>query len=163
MRQMAPPWSRSAECATGPREIPDYAALVTSLVVIVFYGAVKLLVYGVWCLLALTLAGFPEKLWRSVGMGLLRWSMGLALGLLLFFLVRPARADVVPLYFAIYVPVRALEWGLVSVLILPRGERWPWRRRLAWIGGGIVLSFVTDLASPDMIEHGRFCVGRCLG
>lgn len=131
--------------------------------VVVFYGVVKLLAYIVWCLLALTLAGFPEQVWRSVGMGVARWALGLVLGIGIFLLVRPARADVVPLYFAIYVPVRALEWGLVSALILPRGERWPARRRLAWIGGGVLLSFVTDLASPDMIEHGRFCVGRCLG
>lgn len=128
-----------------------------------FYGVVKLLAYSGWCLLALTLAGFPEQVWRSVGMGALRWVLGLALGVLIFLLVRPARADVMPLYFAIYLPVRALEWGLISLLVLPRGERWPARRRLAWVGGGIVLSFLTDLLSPDMIEYGRFCAGRCLG
>lgn len=136
---------------------------VLSLVMLAFYGVVKLLAYCVWCLLALTLAGFPERVWRAVGMGVLRWVIGLALGIGIFLLVRPARADVLRLYFAIYIPVRALEWGLISALMLPRGERWAWRRRLAWVGGGIVLSFLTDLASPDMIEHGRFCVGRCLG
>ncbi len=40
--------------------------------------------------LTLTIAGFPEWVWRSFEMGALRWLIGLALGVLIFLLVRPA-------------------------------------------------------------------------
>jgi hypothetical protein len=32
----------------------------------------------------------------------------------------------------------------------------------AWVAGGILVSFASDMVSPEMIEEGRFCVGRCL-
>jgi len=30
-----------------------------------------------------------------------------------------------------------------------------------WCAGGIIVSFLTDLLSPDGVQ-GRFCIGRCL-
>jgi hypothetical protein len=126
------------------------------------YGLVKLAAYVGWCWVALRLAGLRAQMKRAFGMGLVRWLLGLLLGVLIFIAVRAPREDVLMLYIAVYVPVRALEWGLLAALVLPRGERWPRRRLAAWVAGGIVLSFLTDLTSPQMLEHGHFCVGRCL-
>ena len=37
----------------------------------------------------------------------------------------------------------------------------PLQRKVAWVLGGIVVSFATDAVSPDGLAGG-FCVGRCL-
>jgi hypothetical protein len=129
---------------------------------IVLYGIVKLVAYAAWSGFALRLAGQPRGFARAAGMGLVRWVIGAIVGLVIFFVVPAQRSDVVELYFAVYVPVRFIEWYVLSRLVLPRGVSWPAPRRLPWIVGGIVLSFLTDMVSPDMIEHGRFCIGRCL-
>lgn len=138
---------------------------------ILLYAIVKLVAYSVWCAFGLRLAGQPGGLARAAWLGLVRWLIGLIVGTIIFFVVPAKRSDVVALYFAIYVPVRFVEWYILSKLLLPRGAEWPSpsaegfrssTRRLPWILGGIVLSFLTDMVSPDMIEDGRFCIGRCL-
>jgi hypothetical protein len=95
-------------------------------------------------------------------MGSLRWLLGLALGVLVFFLLPAERDQVFVQYVVVYVPVRLFEWGLLCRWLLPRGIHWPGRLRVGWVAGGILLSFLTDMTSPQMIESGRFCVGRCL-
>ena len=68
-------------------------------------------------------------------------------------------------YLLVYSPVRALEWGIMAFVIVKLvrlgftfGVTGP---LLVWCVGGILVSFLTDLVSPEGIE-GRFCVGRCL-
>jgi hypothetical protein len=129
---------------------------------IVIYGVVKLLAYGAWCWFALRLAGQAGLLARAAAMGLVRWLIGLVLGAFLFLALPTSRDQVLARYIAVYVPVRAIEWLLISAWVLPAGARWSASRRPLWVAGGIALSFITDLVSPEMIERGRFCVGRCL-
>jgi hypothetical protein len=92
-------------------------------------------------------------------MGLLRWISGLLVGV--FILLAP-RDQLLLAYIAIHVPVRIFEWLVLSAVVLPRGARWPPVSRVPWIMGGIVLSFLADRLCPEMLEHGHFCVGRCL-
>jgi len=129
---------------------------------IVLYGVVKLLAYAAWCWFALRLAGCAGLLARAAAMGLVRWLIGLVLGVFLFFALPTTRDQVLAQYIAVYVPVRALEWLVIGAWLLPPGASWSASRRPLWVAGGITLSFITDLVSPEMIEHGRFCVGRCL-
>jgi len=65
------------------------------------------------------------------------------------------------LYFAIYTPLRVFEWTVMTWLMLRQHAGMPLQRRVAWVLGGIVVSFATDAVSPDGLA-GRFCVGRCL-
>ncbi len=134
---------------------------------IALYGLVKFAAYSAWCYFGLRRSGVPlsraDRLGRSVFVGMLRWLLGLILGVLLFFLVPvSSQSEVVPTYLAVYVPVRVLEWWLVGLVLLPRDQLFASRLRLMWIAGGIVISFATDFTSPEMLEFGRFCVGRCL-
>jgi hypothetical protein len=71
------------------------------------------------------------------------------------------RSSLAVLYFAIYTPLRVLEWTVMTWLMLRNGTAVPLRTRLAWVLGGIVVSFASDAVSPDGLA-GRFCVGRCL-
>jgi hypothetical protein len=130
--------------------------------VLLLYGVVKLLAYTSWSWLALHLAGVPPRIGRAVLMGGVRWGLGLVLGVILFFAVDTTQAQALSRYIAVYVPVRIVEWFLLSVWVLPAGARWSLRPRLLWLAGGVVLSFLTDLVSPDMVGEGRFCIGRCL-
>jgi len=138
---------------------------------ILLYAIVKFIAYSGWSAFGLRLAGQPGGLARAAWLGMVRWLIGLIVGTLIFFVVPAQRSDVYALYFVIYVPVRFVEWYILSRLVLERGAPWPspdeagfesGARRLQWILGGIVLSFLTDMVSPDMIEDGRFCIGRCL-
>jgi hypothetical protein len=79
------------------------------------------------------LAGQMTPLRQALGFGAVRWSLGLALGILVFLVIGSVdRTSLAVLYFGIY-----------------------------WVLGGLVISFATDAVSPDGLA-GRFCVGRCL-
>jgi hypothetical protein len=102
----------------------------------------------------------------SLGLGALRWVLGLFFGLIVFFgagSIDPT--DAARLYFLIYSPIRLVEWGIMAVLlarIALRGPRpVPTLSLFVWSVGGIVVSFLTDMLSPEGMQ-GRFCVGRCL-
>ena len=129
------------------------------------YGIVKFAAYSAWGQVGFRLFNTPDPSFsRSLGFGAVRWFLGLFLGILVFFLAGSiSREDVLVHYLAIYAPIRILEWCVMVALYFSfrqTGSRS--RFVLYWVLGGVVLSFLTDFVSPEMLNDGRFCVGRCL-
>ena len=134
---------------------------------IVVYAVVKYLAYSAWCYVALRLvqpsiAGVAS----AARFGAARWTLGLIFGIGVFFSVGSIDAEAAArIYFLVYSPIRVIEWGIMAFLIAGRVS--PARRaqstlRLSvWCIGGMLVSFSTDLLSPEGLQ-GRFCVGRCL-
>jgi hypothetical protein len=132
-----------------------------------FYAITKLVVYCAWCLLGLwLLAPARATLGSAAKYGLLRWLIGLGFGVVAAVaLGSVSRESVATLYVGVYAPLRVVEWAIMAVLIqrlstsgaaaLRSPKAW------LWVAGGIVVSFASDLASPEGMD-GRFCVGRCL-
>jgi hypothetical protein len=126
------------------------------------YVAVKLISYVAWC-------WFGLRLWRtgsaslikSAGFGILRLGIGVAFGLVIFFLVQAQPEDVLWKYVAIYLPVRMVEWLIMALIIGRKSGRQSAFNSIAWCLGGILVSFVADFASPEGVA-GHFCIGRCL-
>src|SRR4030095_6730564 len=128
------------------------------------YAVAKLFAYSAWCHVGLRWGHPPAAtVASSLGLGATRWCIGLLFGIAIFFLVGAIDPrSVASTYFLIYSPVRAIEWGIMAVLIArrtPQGAGSAARTRLSvWCLGGIAVSFLTDLLSPEGIE-GRVCVG----
>jgi hypothetical protein len=131
------------------------------------YAVTKMVAYVLWCWAGIYfLANKMPNLSTAVGLGVVRWTLGLFFGVIVFFSVHlNAEDNATAMYFAIYTPVRILEWGILLFLMCswlgdkPRGlSIW---RSVLWIIGGVVVSFLSDLLSPEGLA-GRFCVGRCL-
>ena len=132
-----------------------------------FYAIVKFLAYTLWCFMGLRLLS-PARatIPRAIAFGAVRWMLGLLFGVAVAILLGSIDgASVVRLYFGIYAPLRVVEWWIMVALM--RGAH-PAGRALSrdpkiwgWVVGGIALSFLSDLASPEGME-GRFCMGRCL-
>ena len=126
------------------------------------YAVVKFAAYSAWCYAGLAVA-------RSGGagavpalrFGAIRWALGLAFGVAVFILVGSIDASAAArTYFLVYSPVRVVEWGIMAWLIRDRAR--PLSTALIlWCAGGLLVSFLTDLLSPEGLQ-GRFCVGRCL-
>lgn len=132
---------------------------------LLLYAVVKFIVYSCWGYVGLRLHQAPPPLIaKSFRFGTARWLLGLFLGILVFvFSGSINREQVLFHYIAIYVPVRVFEWAVMAAVFFPMSPgKWRSHRLYFWIIGGIVLSFLTDFVSPEMIEEGRFCVGRCL-
>jgi hypothetical protein len=129
----------------------------------VFYAIAKYLVYSSWCYVGLRLRGSQATSVRpALGFGAVRWLLGLGFGILVFLAVGSVdRSSLAVLYFAIYTPLRVLEWTVMTWLMLRQHPPASATARIAWVLGGIVMSFATDAVSPDGLA-GRFCVGRCL-
>jgi len=129
----------------------------------IVYAIVKYLVYSLWCYVGLRMfGGRITSLGAALGFGAVRWLLGLGLGIVVFFAVGSVdRSGLAVLYFAIYTPLRVLEWTVMTWLMLRQHPPASASARIAWVLGGIVISFTTDAVSPDGLA-GRFCVGRCL-
>jgi hypothetical protein len=130
----------------------------------VVYALTKFAAYAAWCGVGLVLV--PDGTATAAAaarFGLVRWCIGLAFGVVIFFVVGSISADAAArTYVTVYSPVRAVEWGIMAFVIRGGGSRpmTPGRAAL-WCFGGILVSFASDLLSPDGLA-GRFCVGRCL-
>jgi hypothetical protein len=132
----------------------------------ILYAIAKFVAYSLWCLLGLQLFAARPSVQRAAKFGAVRWLLGLAFGVFAGISIGSVDPQsVTELYFGIYVPLRFVEWSIMVALL---SSGLPGRRALVrgprtwlWVLGGVVLSFATDLASPEGIE-GRFCVGRCL-
>ncbi|MDR1888077.1 MAG: hypothetical protein LBQ81_01610 [Zoogloeaceae bacterium] len=132
-----------------------------------FYALVKFFSYSFWCLLGFyVLAPTRVSLWRAFGYGALRWLLGLFFGVAAAIALGSVSAGSVgALYVGVYVPLRVIEWTIMAYLIhrpssmqcAPVKNARVW----LWVLGGILVSFASDLASPEGMA-GRFCVGRCL-
>jgi hypothetical protein len=137
------------------------------MVMLFIYGLVKLVGYSVWCYLGLRLFISSDALLkRAITLGIIRWIIGLIFGIVVFLLVGSIPSDeAAKIYFAIYTPLRLIEWGIMAVLIMRRRNFQQAAPSLTslllWIAGGTLVSFVTDLTSPEGLS-GRFCIGRCL-
>jgi hypothetical protein len=131
------------------------------------YAVTKMVVYVLWCAGGIYfLADKTRGVSTAIGLGVIRWLVGLFFGVIVFFSFPLSSTEsAAATYFAIYTPLRILEWGILLFLIYSwLGDK---SRSLSilpavlWIGGGVVVSFLSDLMSPEGLA-GRFCVGRCL-
>ena len=134
--------------------------------VILVYAAVKFLAYSAWCYLGLRSVRAGGLVGMAIRLGAVRWALGLVFGVAVFVLIGSIDAEAVArTYFLVYTPVRAVEWGIMIWLIARRASRASSPGAAvtlgAWYVGGLLLSFATDLLSPEGLQ-GRFCVGRCL-
>ena len=128
----------------------------------VLYAAAKFIAYALWCYVALRL-GQPAgaTVMHAAGLGAFRWVLGLGFGIAVFILVGSIDvSDAMRMYILVYTPIRAIEWGIMAALIDTRVDRNRVTMPL-WCLGGIVVSCLADLLSPDGLQ-GRFCIGRCL-
>jgi len=134
------------------------------------YVLVKITAYAAWCLVGVhsyqpTLTG-KQIASRAVGWGLFRLGLGLVFGTAIF-LAQAFHGGWAPrhglegvvrdvsVYLAVYVPVRIIEWSIVSGLAFDR-------RPPAWIAGGVAVSIAADIPWIAM-EHGHILpVGRFL-
>ena len=127
------------------------------------YVVVKFLCYTAWCWLGLWLRHRDGATFlRASGFGLFRLGIGIVAGLSIFFLATVRPEEVLWKYLEIYAPVRLVEWFIIVWVV-----RWKLNLTIAtpgsllWCIGGILVSFASDLASPEGLE-GHFCIGRCL-
>jgi hypothetical protein len=126
------------------------------------YVLAKLAGYTGWCWLGL-------RFWRpgsaaplpALRFGVLRLLIGIVAGVSIFFLIPADAHGLLWKYIAIYTPVRMMEWLIVALIIRRTSASRAIFPVLWWCLGGIVVSFLADLASPEGLA-GHFCVGRCL-
>lgn len=128
---------------------------------IALYALAKYIGYSLWCIYGIKLASGKINVPRGFLYGGIRWLLGLGFGIIIFFFVRVDSENLYRMYFIIYIPVRIIEWWIMSTF-LPGGLKPLSKSYLVWILGGVAVSFLLDLVSPEWIEEGRFCVGRCL-
>jgi hypothetical protein len=126
------------------------------------YVVVKFVAYSLWCWLGLKLFEAEKaRLRDGLGFGAFRWLIGLVFGIAAGIMLGSVNSNDVPsLYVKVYVPLRIVEW---SIMLFLMGSRSYQRSAKGWLWmlGGIGVSFLSDLASPEGMA-GRFCVGRCL-
>jgi hypothetical protein len=131
------------------------------------YAVAKLIAYSGWCYLGLRLMeDATPGVKSSLQLGVVRWLLGLFFGIAIFFIVGSIDAEAAArTYFLVYSPVRVVEWGIMAFVIARRVQSGPLSsamfRLSLWCAGGMLVSFCTDLLSPEGLQ-GRFCVGRCL-
>ena len=129
----------------------------------IFYAVTKFLAYCTWCLFALrVVAPAQATLLASLKYGSFRWLLGLGFGVAAGIALGSVSPDsVARLYFSVYAPLRIVEWIIMAVFIQGDSAALRNPRVWLWVLGGVVVSFASDLASPEGMA-GRFCVGRCL-
>jgi len=116
------------------------------------YAAIKLTAYAAWCLVGLSKLGDrPFGLGRAFALGALRLAIGIAVGTTLARTMQGLITQDVARYWEVFVPVRWLEWGLIELLVVRRGNPAAGflvgssgRARL-WRLGGIGVSCLADL------------------
>ena len=131
---------------------------------LLLYGVVKFVAYSLWGFLGFRLHQPKATAGAAIRFGAVRWLLGLVFGVMVFFAAGSVnREQILSLYLAIYIPVRLLEWTIMTAMFFPTWQnKWQSRFLYYWIVGGVILSFLTDFVSPEMLNGGRFCVGRCL-
>lgn len=127
----------------------------------VLYALVKFAAYASWCYAGVRLLdpGRPSPARRALWLGLGRLILGVGVGLFIYLAalsMNNATRDAGLTYAAIYIPVRIAEWAFWHLLV---GRRFAWRRSLAWIAGGVVVSCLADVPL-GLMEGGVVPVGR---
>ena len=134
---------------------------------ILVYAVAKFLAYSAWCHVGLrSVQPSAAGVAPSIRLGAARWLIGLFFGIGVFFAVGSIDAEAATrMYFLVYSPIRAVEWGVMAFVLARRVSQAslsiPVLRLSVWCVGGMLVSFLTDLLSPEGLQ-GRFCVGRCL-
>ena len=140
---------------------------------LIVYGSGKLMAYTLLCYVGLRLfrgkmVGFPAA---AVGLGLLRFIMGLCFGMGIYVVSTQLYASIISLplpglivYLLVYVPTRWVEWSIMTLILVVDarscsgfilGAGTPDR---LWRLGGIITSCVADV--PMIREVGGLPVGR---
>jgi vacuolar-type H+-ATPase subunit I/STV1 len=138
----------------------------------ILYLVVKYLAYSGWMFFGLQkLRNDPSPLLRSLLLGLLRLCLGFFFGVLIYLLSSGLMSlfgyglgQNVIVYLLVYVPVRWIEWGIMSMFLISPdgagflvGESKPDR---LWRLGGIVISCLADIpliiSLGGVIPTGRF-------
>jgi hypothetical protein len=138
----------------------------------ILYLVVKYLAYSLWMFFGLQkLRNDPSPLLRSLLLGLLRLCLGFFFGVLIYLLSSGLMSlfgyglgQNVIVYLLVYVPVRWIEWGIMSMFLISPdgagflvGESKPDR---LWRLGGIVISCLADIpliiSLGGVIPTGRF-------
>lgn len=138
----------------------------------ILYLVVKYLAYSGWMFFGLQkLRNDPSPLLRSLLLGLLRLCLGFFFGVLIYLLSSGLMSlfgyglgQNVIVYLLVYVPVRWIEWGIMSMFLISPdgagflvGESRPDR---LWRLGGIVISCLADIpliiSLGGVIPTGRF-------
>ena len=138
----------------------------------ILYLVVKFLAYSGWMYLGLSRLGNDRSpLFRSLLLGLLRLCLGFFFGVLIYLLSSGLLSLLgygfgqnLLAYLLVYVPVRWLEWGIMSMfLVLPHGAAFlvgAGRSDRLWRLGGIVISCLADIplivSLGGVIPTGRF-------
>jgi hypothetical protein len=136
------------------------------------YVGVKLLAYTGWCAWGIHVIGHRKpQLRTALGYGLLRLLLGVIFGVGILIVGGMMHMNTPrnpwPLYFAIYAPVRWIEWSIMTVALAAGrsqgnfllGEDNPSR---LWRLGGIVVSQLADIPmilsedATGMLPVGRF-------
>lgn len=127
-----------------------------------FYVAVKLIAYVGWCWYGLRLwRPASATLPKAVRLGAVRLVIGIGVGVVIFLAFSTGPENLLGKYIAIYAPVRLVEWFILALIIGNEQGKRTGTGVILWCLGGIVVSFLADVASPEGIQ-GHFCVGRCL-
>jgi hypothetical protein len=141
-----------------------------------FYVGGKFVAYSAWCYFGLRTfqAGNPREIGRALVYGAMRLLLGFVFGILIYVLssalvtsLSPGLSENLIAYLAVYVPVRWIEWSIMTFLILP-GPKSPlqWiagtqRNDRLWRLGGIAISCLADIPLIAGL-HGQLPVGRFL-
>jgi len=138
------------------------------------YIVVKLLAYCIWCYVGLRLFQPAARLLpaKALGFGVLRLFMGFFFGITIYFLCSVSLSILglgqqqnIVTYLLVYVPVRWIEWSIMSAILRRQTGNLPWLfgenpRDRYWRLGGIVISCLADIpliySLGGVIPTGRF-------
>ena len=116
------------------------------------YVLVKYLAYSLWCYLGLRWLRDRKSFGAGVAFGSVRLGLGMIFGVGIFviggMLHLNAPANPWLSYFAIYAPVRYVEWSILAALLGASGGQLfsiAGGATQRWIIGGIVVSHLADL------------------
>lgn len=136
---------------------------------LLIYIAVKYVAYAAWCRVGVGLlraSGFWLR--TSLLFGFIRLVIGVCFGVAVFLAggmmhLEPS-ANPLPMYFAVYAPIRLVEWSIMAFLIADGSRTIHWAKLCLWILGGIAVSHLADIpmflllhgGPGEMLPVGRF-------
>ena len=139
------------------------------LLPLLIYISIKYVAYAAWCGLGVhLLRAASPRLSTSLFFGFIRLLIGACFGIMVFFvggmMHLEAPANPLLMYFAVYAPIRLVEWSILSYLIADRSGTLATTKLFAWTLGGIVVSHLADIpmflllrgGPGEMLPVGRF-------